>query len=48
MKETLEQERERLKKRLELLNVRSTGSDRIKERLRAIDEELEREGVRGA
>ncbi|ULL14345.1 hypothetical protein DVH26_07715 [Paenibacillus sp. H1-7] len=40
MNETLEQEKERLQKRLELLNVNSRGRDRIVERIKAINDEL--------
>jgi hypothetical protein len=36
----LREERERLKKRLDWLGVRSTGSDRIEARIRQIDAEI--------
>jgi len=36
----LHEERERLKKRLDWLGVRSTGSDRIEARIRQIDAEI--------
>lgn len=41
--ESLREERERLKKRLEWLGVRSTGSDKIEQRIREIDKTLNEE-----
>ncbi len=44
MREDLHQEKERLTKRLKLLNVNSVGRDRILQRLEMIEEELKRAG----